>query len=123
MCAFLSLTWKDVARKDCSNIWTRCVAFGVDSALPPFINEFAYAFALQALGLLILTYLCAFHVTETRYFTENEVVVPTGFVEKEKRIDPEAANREVAAHHQFDDNEKKNNDQFATVRTARSGST
>ncbi|KAJ7623711.1 major facilitator superfamily domain-containing protein [Roridomyces roridus] len=74
------------------------VVFGIDSTLLPFRHELAYCFALQMLGLVIMAYLCVREVKNTKYFLEDDVIVPIEYVEREQEIDPELAAHERKIH-------------------------
>lgn len=63
------------------------VCFGLDSALLPFRKELAYSFTLQAAGLLIMAFLCVREVKDTRYFTEDDVIVPIEYVRRADAMD------------------------------------
>ncbi|KAJ5761416.1 hypothetical protein N7533_003455 [Penicillium manginii] len=53
------------------------ICFGVDSLKVPFMKEAAVIFAFYTSGVLIFTYIAAFHIKDTEYFNgEDDVVIP-----------------------------------------------
>ncbi|KAI8649146.1 hypothetical protein NCS57_01450700 [Fusarium keratoplasticum] len=54
-----------------------CIAFGVDSVLPPFEYEVARNFGLQGCAMCILVYICGFKSTATSYGKEDDVIIPS----------------------------------------------
>ncbi|KAJ7485429.1 hypothetical protein FB451DRAFT_56899 [Mycena latifolia] len=79
------------------------VCFGIDSTLLDFHRELGYCFALQALGLVIMTFLCIREVKDTKYFLEDDVIVPIEYVQREEQIDPELAAHERKIHPQTEE--------------------
>jgi len=62
------------------------ICFGLDSIKVPFIKEAGVIFAFYFTGILVLLYLAAFHVRETRYFEEEDVVVPMHILDEKQEI-------------------------------------
>lgn len=58
------------------------VVFGLDSLDIPYIKEAGIIFAFYATGILIYIYFAVFVVEETKYFQEENVVVPTHILEE-----------------------------------------
>jgi len=59
------------------------ICFGVDSIAVPYMKEAAVIFTFYATGVLVFTYLAAFHIDDTKYFThEADVVVPKHVLEE-----------------------------------------
>lgn len=58
------------------------VIFGLDSLLIPYIKEAGIIFAFYLAGICIYTYMALFVVEETKYFQEENVVVPTHILEE-----------------------------------------
>ncbi|KAK5790676.1 hypothetical protein VI817_007963 [Penicillium citrinum] len=53
------------------------ICFGVDSVMVPFMKEAAVIFTFYTSGVLIFTYIAAFHIKDTEYFNgEEDVVIP-----------------------------------------------
>ncbi len=52
------------------------ICFGVDSLAVPYIKEAGVLFAFYFTGILVFLYLALFHIEETKYFTEDDVVIP-----------------------------------------------
>jgi len=42
----------------------------------PFVKEAGTIFAFYGTGIVVFFYLAAFHIRDTRYFEEEDVVVP-----------------------------------------------
>jgi hypothetical protein len=58
------------------------VVFGLDSLLIPYIKEAGIIFAFYIAGIFIYAYMALFVVEETKYFQEENVVVPTHVLEE-----------------------------------------
>ncbi len=58
------------------------ICFGLDSIAVPYVKEAGVIFCFYATGVLVFIYMAAFHVTETKYFTEDDVVVPKHVVKE-----------------------------------------
>ena len=57
--------------------------FGIDSIYVPFIKEAGVILCFYGAGVLIFTYMAAFHVKETEYFShEDGVIVPKHVLEE-----------------------------------------
>jgi hypothetical protein len=52
------------------------VAFGVDASSPPYSAESAGWFGITTICWPILLFIAAFHVTDTNYGRETQVIVP-----------------------------------------------
>ncbi|KAH6670604.1 hypothetical protein B0J14DRAFT_628416 [Halenospora varia] len=63
------------------------VIFGLDSLLIPYIKEAGIIFAFYLTGICIYIYMAIFVVEETKYFQEENVVVPTHVLEEAGHTD------------------------------------
>lgn len=52
------------------------IAFGIDAVKPAYWKEFTVWITLFVAAFGCLYYLAAFHITETNYFKEENVIVP-----------------------------------------------
>ena len=48
----------------------------------PYIKEAATIFTFYTAGVLVFAYLAAFHISETKYFTEDDVTIPKHVLEE-----------------------------------------
>lgn len=58
------------------------VVFGLDSLLIPYIKEAGIIFAFYVAGICIYIYMALFVIEETKYFQEENVVVPNHVLEE-----------------------------------------
>ncbi|TVY93440.1 putative membrane protein [Lachnellula willkommii] len=63
------------------------VVFGLDSLLIPYAKEAGIIFAFYFAGICIYAYMALFVVEETKYFQEENVVVPTHILEETGRTE------------------------------------
>ncbi|EIM92124.1 uncharacterized protein STEHIDRAFT_136133 [Stereum hirsutum FP-91666 SS1] len=75
------------------------VSFGVTAAEVEFLPQLKWQFSQQMISLVFLFVVCYF-VTETNYYREDDVIVPTYVNEiLHGRVDLERLQHEAAAHH------------------------
>jgi hypothetical protein len=63
------------------------VVFGLDSLLIPYIKEAGIIFAFYFAGICIYAYFALFVIEETKYFQEENVVVPAHVLQETGHTD------------------------------------
>lgn len=76
------------------------ICFGLDSISVPYVKEAGVIFCFYATGVIIFIYLAAFHIEETKYFTnEDGVVIPTHVLEEHDVVEGKDATPENTDNH------------------------